>query len=89
MQPESFPIDDSLGRSVQPATAPTSFLRRRTRRSATSPTRPSSGTCRSPFDAARESAVRSVNGTMTSAYWLIGRHIVRVQNSRARSGPTT
>ena len=31
------------------------------------------------IDAARESAARSVNMTMTAAYWLIGRHIVEFE----------
>ena len=32
-------------------------------------------------DAARESAARSVNATMTAAYWLIGRRIVEFEQS--------
>ena len=31
------------------------------------------------IDAARESAARSVNAVMTAAYWLIGQHIVEVE----------
>ena len=33
------------------------------------------------IDAARESAVRSVNAAMTAAYWLIGRRIVEFEQS--------
>ena len=32
-------------------------------------------------DAARDSAVRSVNASMTAAYWLIGRRIVEFEQS--------
>ena len=35
------------------------------------------------IDAARESAARSVNAAMTSAYWLIGRRIVEFEQSGA------
>ena len=80
MQPESFPIDDSLGRSVQPASAPL-------------PAKEGAfGEENAPYeavfwdvskiiDAARESAVRSVNAAMTAAYWLIGRRIVEFEQS--------
>ena len=33
------------------------------------------------IDAARDSAVRSVNAAMTAAYWLIGRRIVEFEQS--------
>ena len=33
------------------------------------------------IDAARDSAVRSVNASMTAAYWLIGRRIVEFEQS--------
>ena len=35
------------------------------------------------IDAARESAARSVNATMTAAYWLIGRRVVEFEQSGA------
>ena len=80
MQPESFPTDDSLSRSVQPASAPLSAsegaLGERN-----VPYQTVFGDVSKIIDAARESAVRSVNAAMTAAYWLIGRRIVEFEQS--------
>ncbi len=80
MQPESFPTDDSLGRSVQPASAPLpaseGALGERN-----VPYQAVFGDVSKIIDAARESAVRSVNAAMTAAYWLIGRRIVEFEQS--------
>ena len=88
MQPESFPTDDSLGRSVQPASAPLpaseGALGERN-----VPYQTVFGDVSKIIDAARESAVRSVNAAMTAAYWLIGRRIVEFEQSgeeRAKYG---
>ena len=80
MQPESFPTYDSLGRSVQPASAPLparegAFGERNV------PYQTVFGDVSKIIDAARESAVRSVNAAMTAAYWLIGRRIVEFEQS--------
>ena len=43
-------------------------------------------------EAARRSAARSVNAVMTAAYWLIGRHVVELEQegrSRAEYGKET
>ena len=80
MQPESFPTNDSLGRSVQPASAPLpaseGALGERN-----VPYQTVFGDVSKIIDAARESAVRSVNAAMTAAYWLIGRRIVEFEQS--------
>ena len=80
MQPESFPTDDSLGRSVQSASAPLpaseGALGERN-----VPYQTVFGDVSKIIDAARESAVRSVNAAMTAAYWLIGRRIVEFEQS--------
>ena len=80
MQPESFPTDDSLARSVQPASAPLpaseGALGERN-----VPYQTVFGDVSKISDAARESAVRSVNAAMTAAYWLIGRRIVEFEQS--------
>ena len=80
MRPESFPTDDSLGRSVQPASAPLpaseGALGERN-----VPYQTVFGDVSKIIDAARESAVRSVNAAMTAAYWLIGRRIVEFEQS--------
>ena len=80
MQPESFPTDDSLGRSVQPASAPLpaseGALGERN-----VPYQTVFGDVSKIIDAARDSAVRSVNAAMTAAYWLIGRRIVEFEQS--------
>ena len=88
MRPESFPTDDSLGRSVQPASAPLpaseGALGERN-----VPYQTVFGDVSKIIDAARESAVRSVNAAMTAAYWLIGRRIVEFEQSgeeRAKYG---
>ena len=76
MRPESFPTEDSLGRSVQPASAPLpaseGALGERN-----VPYQTVFGDVSKIIDAARESAVRSV----TAAYWLIGRRIVEFEQS--------
>ena len=80
MQPESFPTDDSLGRSVQPASAPLpaseGALGERN-----VPYQTVFGDVSKIIDAARDSAVRSVNAAMTAAYWLTGRRIVEFEQS--------
>ena len=80
MRPESFPTDDSLGRSVQPASAPLparegAFGERNV------PYQTVFGDVSKIIDAARDSAARSVNAAMTAAYWLIGRRIVEFEQS--------
>ena len=80
MRPESFPTDDSLGRSVQPVSAPLpaseGALGERN-----VPYQTVFGDVSKIIDAARDSAVRSVNAAMTAAYWLIGRRIVEFEQS--------
>ena len=80
MRPESFPTDDSLGRSVQPASAPLpaseGALGERN-----VPYQTVFGDVSKIIDAARDSAARSVNAAMTAAYWLIGRRIVEFEQS--------
>ena len=80
MQPESFPTDDSLGRSVQPASAPLS-AKEGAFGEENAPYEAVFGDVSKIIDAARESAVRSVNAAMTAAYWLIGRRIVEFEQS--------
>ena len=80
MQPESFPTDDSLGRSVQPASAPLS-VKDGAFGEHNAPYQAVFGDVSKIIDAARESAVRSVNAAMTAAYWLIGRRIVEFEQS--------
>ena len=80
MRPESFPTDDSLGRSVQPASAPLpaseGALGERN-----VPYQAVFGDVSKIIDAARDSAARSVNAAMTAAYWLIGLRIVEFEQS--------
>ena len=80
MQPESFQTDNSLSRGVQPASAPLpaseGALGERN-----VPYQTVFGDVSKIIDAARESAVRSVNAAMTAAYWLIGRRIVEFEQS--------
>ena len=80
MRPESFPTDDSLGRSVQPASAPLS-AKEGAFGEENAPYDAVFGDVSKIIDAARESAVRSVNAAMTAAYWLIGRRIVEFEQS--------
>ena len=80
MQPESFPTDDSLGRSVQPASAPLS-AKEGAFGEENAPYEAVFGDVSKIIDAARESAVRSVNAAMTAAYWLVGRRIVEFEQS--------
>ena len=80
MRPESFPTDDSLGRSVQPASAPLS-AKEGAFGEENAPYEAVFGDVSKIIDAARESAVRSVNAAMTAAYWLIGRRIVEFEQS--------
>ena len=80
MQPESFPTDDSLGRSFQPASAPLS-AKEGAFGEENAPYEAVFGDVSKIIDAARESAVRSVNAAMTAAYWLIGRRIVEFEQS--------
>ena len=80
MQPESFQTDNSLSRGVQPASAPLpaseGALGERN-----VPYQTVFGDVSKIIDAARDSAVRSVNAAMTAAYWLIGRRIVEFEQS--------
>ena len=80
MQPESFQTDDSLGRSVQPASAPLS-AKEGAFGEENAPYEAVFGDVSKIIDAARESAVPSVNAAMTAAYWLIGRRIVEFEQS--------
>ena len=80
MRPESFPTDDSLGRSVQPASAPLS-AKEGAFGEHNVPYQAVFGDVSKIIDAARDSAVRSVNAAMTAAYWLIGRRIVEFEQS--------
>ena len=80
MRPESFPTDDSLGRSVQPASAPLS-VKESAFGEENAPYEAVFWAVSKIIDAARESAVRSVNAAMTAAYWLIGRRIVEFEQS--------
>ena len=80
MRPESFPTDDSLGRGVQPASAPLS-AKEGAFGEENAPYEAVFGDVSKIIDAARESAVRSVNAAMTAAYWLIGRRIVEFEQS--------
>ena len=80
MQPESFPTDDSLGRSVQPASAPLS-AKEGAFGEENAPYEAVFGDVSKIIDAARESAARSVNAAMTAAYWLTGRRIVEFEQS--------
>ena len=80
MRPESFPTDDSLGRSVQPASAPLP-VKESAFGEENAPYDAVFGDVAKIIDAARESAVRSVNAAMTAAYWLIGRRIVQFEQS--------
>ena len=80
MRPESFPTDDSLGRSAQPASAPLS-AKEGAFGEENAPYEAVFGDVSKIIDAARESAVRSVNAAMPAAYWLIGRRIVEFEQS--------
>ena len=80
MRPESFPIDDSLGRSVQPASALLPAKEGATGEGI-APYEAVFGDVSKIIDAARESAARSVNAAMTAAYWLIGHRIVEFEQS--------
>ena len=80
MRPESFPSDDSLARSVQPASAPLS-AKEGAFGEENAPYEAVFGDVSKIIDAARESAVRSVNAATTAAYWLIGRRIVEFEQS--------
>ena len=80
MQPEPFPIDVSLSRDVQPASAllpvsESAFDERN------APYQAVFGDVSKIIDAARDSAARSVNAAMTAAYWLIGLRIVEFEQS--------
>ena len=80
MQPESFQTDNSLSRGVQPASAPLS-VKESAFGEENAPYEAVFGDVSKIIDAARESAVRSVNAAMTAAYWLIGRRIVEFEQS--------
>ena len=77
MRSESFPTDDSPGRSVQPASEPVPAKEG----AEVAPYEAVFGDVSKIIDAARESAARSVNAAMTAAYWLIGRRIVEFEQS--------
>ena len=80
MQPESFQTDNSLSRGVQPASAPLS-VKESAFGEENAPYEAVFGDVSKIIDAARDSAVRSVNAAMTAAYWLIGRRIVEFEQS--------
>ena len=80
MRPESFPTDDSLARSVQPASAPLS-AKEGAFGEENAPYEAIFGDVSKIIDAARDSAARSVNAAMTAAYWLIGRRIDEFEQS--------
>ena len=80
MRPEPFQTDNSLSRSVQPASAPLS-AKEGAFGEENAPYQAVFGDVSKIIDAARESAVRSVNAAMTAAYWLIGRRIVEFEQS--------
>ena len=80
MRPESFPTDESLGLSVQPASAPLPAKEGATGEGI-APYEDVFGDVSKIIDAARESAARSVNAAITAAYWLIGHRIVEFEQS--------
>ncbi len=80
MQPEPLPIDVTLSRGVQPASAPLP-AREGAFGEHNAPYQAVFGDVSKIIDAARESAARSVNAAMTAAYWLIGRRIVEFEQS--------
>ena len=80
MQPEPVPIDVTLSRGVQPASAPLP-AREGAFGQHNAPYQAVFGDVSKIIDAARESAARSVNAAMTAAYWLIGHRIVEFEQS--------
>ena len=80
MQPEPLPIDVSLSRGDQDASAPLPASEGALGERNT-PYQAVFGDVSKIIDAARDSAVRSVNAAMTAAYWLIGRRIVEFEQS--------
>ena len=70
MQPEPLPIDVSLSRDVQPASAPLPS-REGAFGEHNAPYQAVFGDVSKIIDAARDSAARSVNAAMTAAYWLL------------------
>ena len=80
MQPELFPTDVSLSRSVQRASAPLPANEVEIREHG-APYEAVFGDVSKIIDAARDTAARSVNAAMTAAYWLIGHRIVEFEQS--------
>ena len=80
MQPEPLQIDVTLSRDVQPASAPLPS-REGAFGEHNAPYQAVFGDVSKIIDAARESAARSVNAAMTTAYWLIGHRIVEFEQS--------
>ncbi len=80
MHLEPLPIDVSLSRGAQDASAPLpasegAFGEHN------APYQAVFGDASKIIDAARDSAARSVNAAMTAAYWLIGHRIVEFEQS--------
>ena len=80
MQPEPLPIDVTLSRGVQPASAPLPASQGAFGEH-NAPYQAVFGDVSKIIDAARDSAARSVNAAMTAAYWLIGHRIVEFEQS--------
>ena len=80
MQPEPPPIDVTLSRGVQPASAPLPASQGAFGEH-NAPYQAVFGDVSKIIDAARDSAARSVNAAMTAAYWLIGHRIVEFEQS--------
>ena len=77
MHLEPLPIDVSLSRAAQDASAPLPV----SEGERNAPYRAVFGDVSKIIDVARDSAARSVNAAMTAAYWLIGRRIVEFEQS--------
>jgi hypothetical protein len=80
MQPERLPIDVSLSRDVQPASAPLPSMEDAFGEH-NAPYLAVFGDVSKIINAARDSVARSVNAAMTAAYWLVGRRIVEFEQS--------
>ena len=78
MQPERLPIDVSLSRDVQPASAPLPSMEGAFGEH-NAPYQAVFGDVSKIINAARDSVARSVNAAMTAAYWLVGRRIVEFE----------
>ena len=85
MQPEPLPIDVTLSRGIQPASAPLPASQGAFGEH-NAPYQAVFGDVSKIIDAAKESAARSVNAAMTAAYWLIGHRIVEFEQSGEEQG---